>query len=1156
MDGNRRRRPEENPGPALPRLPFDEGPDTISRRDEVARQHATDPRRNVVLEASAGTGKTTVLVNRYLNLLKAGVDPRNVLAITFTRKAAAEMRQRIVRELQQAASLSAADAARWHDLRDRLGDIAISTIDAFCLSLLREFPLEAGLDPGFDMADDTLVARVKEDALDRALAICRRLAVRHEDVRLLVAQLGEGRLRHGLGRLLDRRLVARGLLRRFTPGAPSSAEEVCRTIADRFAGAMDALPGGLDRFLEDGPRLDRRFQLVAADLRYLAEFAGAGRARSDQADAMGRTSSSPADRTQPARPVPAGDVARARAALDGIRHYFLTRRGEPRKKLASGYDRDDFPSPDAFQRHVRGVASLAPPVADLLAAFQGDLNRVLARGVKRAFEIASYQFRRQLEAHAVLDFPELLGRTLALLGRMDEFSQSRYRLEARYHHVLVDEFQDTSRAQWRLVSLLVKSWGEGAGLAGGALPPSIFVVGDRKQSIYGFRDAEATILGRARRDIEALRPQGRVRRSISRSFRSAPALLSFANDLFACVDPGTRADRFRFGRRDTFPVGDVPPGEARLGLIVADGIGACAAGVAAEIARLLGEGAIVRDPRTGAARAATHGDVAILFRSREGHQEYERALVARGIPAYVYKGLGFFDADETKDLLALVDYLAHPDSDVAAAALLRSRLVRISDCALRHLAPGIAAALRQAGEPGEAGRLDAEDARVLAQARRAVATWLPLVDQLTPAEVVDRALDESAYAYELRGPRRVQARENVKKVRALMRRIQNGGYATLADLAGHLRTLSAGDESNAAVDAIDAVNLMTVHAAKGLEFPIVFLVNLSRGTGGGRDPIRVAHERGTAWVSIGDFTSDADDQAPERDVEETKRLLYVAVTRARDRLYLSSPLRDGHFAPRRGSLGSVLPASLTALFDREPAASPSIVGWRGPSGRSHEIRVSPAAGPAAIAGRAPIAFAAAAVPAPRDAFGHLACDAAPRVAVTMMSSEPESAVLQADLAAGFATAEEQPVLGLLVHRLFQYLGHPDVSAAREDLVRRARALIGPPELPVPDEEATTLVERAVEALEAICRDSRIEPLLREGRWLHEVPFSMVQGGLILRGVIDSLVEHADGVTVVEIKTGRTRPEHQRQLDVYRAAAEMLFPGRAIRGVLVYAGHVA
>ena len=1114
------------PGPPPP--PFGEGPDAISRRDEVARQMATDPHRNVVLEASAGTGKTTVLVSRYLNLLKAGVDPANILAITFTRKAAAEMRQRIVHELQKAASLSAADAARWHDLRDRLGDIAISTIDAFCLSLLREFPLEAGLEPGFDIADETLVARIKEDALDRTLGVCRRLAAKDENLRLLIAQLGERRLRRGLERLLDRRLVARAVLRRFTAGTSASADEACRTSADRFAGVMAPLQGGLERFLEDGPRLNPAFQLVASDLLYLANLGATDRAGS----------------------APAADVALFRAALEGIRDYFLTRGGEPRKKLAGGYGRDDFPSPEAYRRHVRGLTSAAPHIADLLTAFHRDLNRVLAWGARRAFEIATYQFRRQLETGAVLDFSELLARTLALLGRMDEFSQSRYRLEARYHHVLVDELQDTSRAQWRLVSLLVKSWGEGAGLAGDVVPPSIFVVGDRKQSIYGFRDADATILGRARRDIEALRPEGRVRRSISRSFRSAPALLSFANDLFACVEPGTRFDRFRFGRRDTFPVDGVPQEEERVGLIVADSIDACAAGVADEVARLLTEGAIVRDPRTRTPRAATRGDVAILFRSREGHQEYERALMARGIAAYVYKGLGFFDADETKDLLALVDYLARPDSDLAAAAFLRSRLVRLSDCGLHHLAPGIAAALTQTREPDEAGRLDGEDRRVFEQARRAVATWLPLVDRLTPAEVVDRVLEESAYAYELRGPRRIQARENVKKVRALMRKMQNRGYATLADIAEHLRTLSAGDEANAVVDAVDAVNLMTVHAAKGLEFPIVFLVNLCRGTGGGRDPIRVAREPGVASVSVGDFASDADDQAPERDVEETKRLLYVAVTRARDRLYFSSPLKEGHFEPRRGSLGSVLPASFTAPFNTAQSA----VRWAGPSGRAHDIRVCPAGDPSASARRLAITPAAMNVPAYQDGFDRLACDAIQRIAVTMLRSEAESAAVETDLVDGSASAEEQPVFGLLVHRLFQYLAYEDLASSREDLVRRVRALLAPSELSISEEEEATLVERAIDALRAICGDPRIRPLLRDARWFHEVPFSMVNGSVVLRGVIDSLVEHADGVTVVEIKTGGARPEHERQLDVYRTAAGMLFPGRAIDAVLVYAGH--
>ena len=165
--------------------------------DDRARSYAVDPTQNVVLEASAGTGKTRVLVERYVNLLRAGVDPDNILAITFTRKAAAEMRQRIVDRLKEASRLSEFDAARWREIKERLGDIAVSTIDAFCLQLLREFPLEADVDPGFDLADDTEVPRLVGESLDQALRICRGIARENDDVALVFAQLGERRLRAG-----------------------------------------------------------------------------------------------------------------------------------------------------------------------------------------------------------------------------------------------------------------------------------------------------------------------------------------------------------------------------------------------------------------------------------------------------------------------------------------------------------------------------------------------------------------------------------------------------------------------------------------------------------------------------------------------------------------------------------------------------------------------------------------------------------------------------------------------------------------------------------------------------------------------------------------------------------------------------------------------
>ena len=185
-----------------------------------------------MLEASAGTGKTRVLVERYVNLLLAGVDPGNILAITFTRKAAAEMRQRIVERLKEASRLSQLDAGRWRDLRDRLGDIDISTIDAFCLSLLREFPLEADVDPGFALADDTEVPRLMEEALDRALRISRAHAREDDDVALVFAQLGERRLRAGLAR------AAQSAARR--PGSHAAVPAKGPRDSDRGAACQNA----------------------------------------------------------------------------------------------------------------------------------------------------------------------------------------------------------------------------------------------------------------------------------------------------------------------------------------------------------------------------------------------------------------------------------------------------------------------------------------------------------------------------------------------------------------------------------------------------------------------------------------------------------------------------------------------------------------------------------------------------------------------------------------------------------------------------------------------------------------------------------------------------------------------------------------------------
>ena len=1105
------------PAPIEPRRPLDP--------DSSARDFATDPAHNVVLEASAGTGKTSVLVWRFINLLKAGVEPGNILAITFTRKAAAEMRERIVSELKDAAGRSEFDRARWTEIRGRLDEIAISTIDAFCLSLLREFPLEADLDPGFEMADETEVPRLVEESLDRSLRIFAGLAKQESDVALVLAQLGVSRTREGLATLLDRRLVAWSALDRFLARGPSdlTAEVVCRRAATALQDALRAVPGGLSRFLADGPVHHPRYQFLTRDLSRLADLERAG-------------------------------DAQIRAVLDRVGAHFLTMDATARKSGAiPPYRGDrDYPSAEAARRHRAALFQVAPHVENVVAGFTRDLNVVLARGIRRMFAIALAQYRKALDDRSILDFSDVLQRALELLRRMDEFSQSRFRLESRYHHVLVDEFQDTSRAQWELVSLLVQSWGEGLGLA---TQPSIFIVGDRKQSIYRFRDAEVAVLQDAARYIEGLRPAGSPKRSISRSFRAVPELLEFVNELFAEMSQtGARPDQFTYTESDRFPL-DIPGDRLRgpvLGLAVADDPDQCATTVAHEISRILRE-ETVRDRKSGVPRPARPGDIAILFRSRTSHREFERELEHLAIPTYVYKGLGFFDTDEIKDVSALLRYLADPRSNLRAAAFLRSRFVRLSDGALARLGPKLAAAITDPRPPAAIDTLDEEDRRVLLHVRAHAGAWLEQVDRVPPADLVEAILPATSYAYELRGPRRAQAWENLKKMRGLIRRIQNRGYATLARIAEHIDSLTAGDESNAVIEALDAVNLMTVHASKGLEFPIVFVVNLARGATGPPRAVRIVvdGEGGEPSVSIGPFVSETDEAEREREKEETRRLLYVALTRARDRLYLSSALKEGVLLPGRGSLAEVLPDSLKPLFAHAATAFEEcdIVGWAGQSGRSFDWRICrtpPAAGQTDTPGATQLD-----AETPEDLFGPIDEDQAPTIRTGV--TEWLTGAANQEHEPVFAPTGDERTAGMLVHRLFEAPLLPDASEQAH--LSYARRLLRPEERAAL-EDADSTVRRAVATWRSLQQREDVGDLLSAGSRQHEVPFSMqtVRDGstVVLRGTIDCLIHRDDGsIVVVEFKTGGRRPSHQQQLDVYVAAVRALFPGTVVEGRLVY-----
>jgi ATP-dependent helicase/nuclease subunit A len=1104
--------------------------------DQDARDFAVDPAHHVVLEASAGTGKTRVLVDRYVRLLEAGVDPRHILAITFTRKAAAEMRERVLAEVRRRGEGGTWSAKQWQAIRGRITQIEISTIDAFCFGLLREFPLEADVDPGFDIADETEVGRFANEALDLTFRIARPLLAGDESLRLLFVRVKQPVLRDALARLLDRRHVALPAVASFVARHRNagSADEMCARFWRRMRAEALEPDARRAALIVDGPHGAREFGVVAAELARLQAV----------------------DRIAPEH---------LQAFRSRMERYFLTQAGAPRQRLSRPYLATHFRGPDAKRRHEQALAVASPGIKAAVDALDADLDVLLARGLERMLVLTIAQFNRLLEEHALLDFAGMLDRAVALLERQEEFSRSRLKLQSRYHHLLIDEFQDTSRRQWRLIDLLIEAWAEGEGTAD--TPTSIFVVGDRKQSIYRFRHAEVTLLDEAARRIGLLRPGTRVRHAITTSFRAVPELLAFVNTLSSSLQgDGALDDRWRYDDTDRFPVLEIGPGARRdgapvLGLVAEPSMAQAAAAVADEIAALVGR-VLVRD-RTSSPRPARPDDIAILFRSRAGHQLFEDALEGRGIRTYVYKGLGFFDAPEVQDLQALIRYIAQPDADLRAAELLRSRFIRLSDPGLVRLAPGFASALLSTAlDPGGMG-LSAVDEELLRRARANIPRWLEMADRMPPGEVVDRVLRESAYVFEMRGRRLDQARENVKKVRALVRRVENRGYTTFGRLASYFESLRLGDDSNAVIEAVGAVNLMTIHAAKGLEFPIVFVVNLHMGSKG-RPPGVSVIERGPSGESDVSFGSSAATALEEaRDTEELRRLLYVAVTRARDRLYVAAQVeKDGRVRRAQRSLASLLPATLIQTIGAAAAVepgSPSEVSWVHDD-QTFAFRVCRPAEAAAVAETSPPGHQDPSVP---TGVPELLAVEDRRVSVS--AAVPSSALAPVPgampLSLPVPAPEPEPVpwrrgghderlLGTLVHRMFARRIDPASAADPASLVRAC--LTADEAVDVTDLDG--LGTEVLALYTALRTDGELTTLLGSGTCLYEVPFSYRppdRPADVVRGVIDCLVVTTQGIVVVELKTGSPRPQHAAQTELYRRAIADVSDGISVEARIYY-----
>ena len=855
---------------------------------------ALDPNRSVAVTASAGTGKTWQLSARIVRLLLEGHAPGRILALTFTRKAAAEMAQRVrerLRDLALAddAALDTAlreiglspDEALRERARGLLGEVLFApqslratTLHAFCHDLVRRFPRETG------WAADSQPCE-QEGALRAQawVAVQERLQAQ-ADTELSAAintLIDAGWSEQAFASAADAFLHLRNDWRAWATAQSGPLLKALR----------DALEGEQGVGLEDDPLAALNAPAFTAELKMLLQ---------PMQTVGGRIGA-----WIRLEDLEAALEAQGDARLEALARFSLTSGGEPReckpskeahKKLGSG-------AAAHLVEHHRAIAHRVHTVRHQRWAQQSLRITLAAAQLGMAVLEALEQLIRQRRE---LPFAELEWAAVRLLQGDEAAAWVQYKLDARIDHLLLDEFQDTSHTQWQLLRPLLEEMA-----AGGERARSVFVVGDPKQSIYRFRRAAPELLGIASQWIT--QRMGGEQLPLNRSYRSSPAILDLVNTLF--VERGEMPDfpthtahhAQRWGRVECLPLLDAPEEEAapqaaglRNPLTTPEppappsAASLEAKAVAQRLRDLMAEAWAVEG------RALSYGDVMILVRQRTQIAVLERVLTEAGIP-YLGSARGtLLETLEARDLRALLRWLDSPWRALDLAQVLRSPLFGISEENLQALA---FAAQQQQGVLAWWKALQAT--APLADCAERLRHWQTLARDLPVHDLLERVLAEASavdrYEQALPPAAAARVRGNLARFTDLALSVDAGRWPSIARFLDALQRLEDNDPPDEAPPpaGVDAVRILTIHAAKGLEAPAVFLVQAGlpapRLHGGWR--MEWSGERPDTPIFIQpkderDARSAEIMQRVERDERrESLNLLYVALTRARHFLHIS-----------------------------------------------------------------------------------------------------------------------------------------------------------------------------------------------------------------------------------------------------------------------------
>ena len=1127
---------------------------------------AADPAGSAFVSANAGSGKTKTLVDRVARLLLRGARPEAILCVTYTKAAAAEMQRRLFQQLGDWSMLDdGALSKRLSDIgedgralsRARTlfaraleapGGLKIETLHAFCEKLLRRFPLEAGVSPSFTVMDDAAAADVAADARDTL-------------ARLSMAGQAE---------------VAAAYAAMATALDFQAFESMFQTFQDQreAIGRYLARIGGLGGLADDVARacgLSGAMSAEALETAAAAEIEPA----LWRAGAAALATSGARDQKCAAQMAAVAEAAsRGAAAFADVLAVFCTDKGAPAKwvETAAALKRD----PVLHQRLLAERDRLLDAAEQIKAArvAEATVHALTLAGVYvEAFETAK---RRR----GLLDFTDLVARAQGLLQDREDAAWVLYKLDGGVDHVLLDEAQDTAPEQWDILRALTGEFFVGDGVE--RAPRTVFIVGDEKQSIYSFQGAIPERLAEEAARYAALADGAGHRFAhvpLLASWRSTPQVLGFVDAVFEpdahrvalqprspgvdisaelvrhianrTADQGT-IDLWELEREA--PTDDRRAWDEPLDAEASSGAyRRLAERIAEEIARLVGRGEQVHDKDLERHRPAEYGDVLILVRKRKAlFAELLRACKHRGVPVAGADRLSLSEHPVFEDLLALTRVALYPHDDLSLAAVLRSPLCEVDE-------QGLYAPARGADGQGRGGATLWGELRRRAAVEEPWRAALELVDWARsqsaepPFSLYSRLfsrLDRAGRSMRQRFVTRLgaEAGDAMDEVLAQALAAEGRGVRDLERFADHVSRLeiTVKREMDAPREAGQGgeVRIMTAHSAKGLEAPVVFLPETVSGGAPRGSPLLATPEGGFLWCASKTSDCAASTRVrtlrEQRTAQEDLRLLYVALTRARDRVVIAGRINaradvdklKGWWAPMRDAFEH--PALAPEVRDLEIAGrrvrryGPDPVVSLHPS-----TFVAPHVDPPAWLGR----FAP-----PEGESG----SASPSAAMEGVHGPAPSPLSQRFGLGRFRRGE-------LIHRLLQLL--PDLDPTRWD--DAARRLLDKER----DLDAGQRAEMADAAL-GVLREPRFAEVFGPGSRAE----ASVAGtspelppGYAVSGRVDRLSVTADRVLVADFKTNRPSPDriedadpaYIAQIAIYAAVLRAVFPGRLVEAALVW-----